>query len=190
MKVTSIEGPVISLTENVLGALNGTEGQLVQFASGTDKIELAAAGGTAIGVVEGRLQDGSAGVAVRLLNAGGIVRMKQSAAIVPGARVRVAASGLIQTLAGTGNFPVVGVKIGTANGAANDIVQVLVIASAVPPVAQSAVTNIGSAGILALSVGASYVQAEVQALRAQLAAVSLDLAAMRTVLATAGLTTT
>lgn len=189
MKTTEIEECNQTFVETVLDALSGKEGELVQFTSGANTIELCSTG-TPIGVYLGKLQAGNLNCGVRLLTAEGTIRVKQAGAIPVGTLVKRSTSKVASAATPAAGQVLIGIKKAPAtNGAAGDIIEIIPLRgvySPVVPVATTAKTNGGSTAILALAVGGTYSQAEVQALRAQIAAVSADLEALRANLVTSG----
>lgn len=126
-KTTYTDNAYRTFVEQVAGALDGKEDYLVALGSNDDAVQLAGSG-LAIGAIQSKLQPGDTAVNVRLLGKGGTVRMIQSGAIAKGARViaDTAASGQVKALPGTtGTYRVLGIKLSTGNGAANDVIEVL-----------------------------------------------------------------
>lgn len=188
MKTTPNLGPTQTFAEAVLDALAGKENELVQFASGTRTIELCTSG-EPIGVYEGKLQEGDINCTVRMLTAEGTIRVKQAGAIAIGARVKRSSSKVATAATPAAGQVLIGVKVAPAsNGSADDIIEVLPLRglfTPVVPVASTAATT-SAATINALAVGASYTQAEIQALRTETAKIATDLAAIRANLVTGG----
>jgi hypothetical protein len=94
MKISYVDGPYRSFTQNVADALVGKEGLAVELVS-ADKVQLLAAA-LPIGINYGRLE-GSQAVSIRLLGKGGTLRGIASAAIAVGAAVKLGAGGKFVT---------------------------------------------------------------------------------------------
>lgn len=185
MKTISQFGPVVSFQETTLNALFGYEDRLVTM-SAAGKIALSAgtAGEKVVGVYTGRLQSGSPECAVHLLNGGGIVRVKQGAAIAGGTYLMSAANGKV--VAADGTSPIVGIKVGTgANGADNDIIGMLPV---LPGLVHQTFPALGNSNgeISGLTISHTYSQAEIQALQTKAEELADDVRALRTSLIAAG----
>lgn len=128
-QVTYVDGNRRSFTEKSDVNLDGKEFELVQLITDGETVKLRTDGAIALGVYEGKLINGQHEVTVRTLGSGGTYRVRQSAAIVPGARVMADSDNptKVKTAAANGALPVrtLGIKLGTANGAAGDIIEVL-----------------------------------------------------------------
>ena len=129
MKTPLTEGPKKTFQENVLDALLTHECELVEFHTTTGKIQLYTSGNP-IGVFEGKLQAGSINCTVRLFNAEGTMRVKQSGAINPGDRVRPniggTASYVESAATPSAGTKVLGIKISPQSaGAAGDIIEIM-----------------------------------------------------------------
>lgn len=183
MKTLQVDGPVVTFQEVTLDALVGKEGYAVEVTS-AGKIQLHASG-EPIGIYEGKLIAGSPNCAVRLLTGGSIVRFIQSAAIVPGVRVKSVAG---KATTAAINNDAIGIKIGSTNGAADDMISVLVFPKQVNLVGGVTIAaQTGTAAALdALTFSATVTQAEAEALRDETADIAADVLALRTALINAG----
>lgn len=128
-QVTYVDGNRRSFTEKSDVNLDGKEFELVQLITDGETVKLRTDGAIALGVYEGKLINGQHEVTVRTLGSGGTFRVRQSAAITPGTRVMADSDNptKVKTAAANGALPVrtLGVKLGTTNGAAGDIIEVL-----------------------------------------------------------------
>lgn len=129
-KITEQEGCTISLEEAVAGALTNKEDLLVSI-DNTGKAVLFDGTYPAIGVMKGKLTPDSTAVTVRLLNGEGTVRVIQSAAITPGARVAgVNASARVVTAGAAARS--LGIKLSPFAGAAGDVIEVIPLVELLP----------------------------------------------------------
>jgi hypothetical protein len=150
-----IEENVQSYEEVVVGALANKVNYLVEL-SAAGKIQLAQ-NGIALGAIKGQMAPGDLTRPVRLLGKDGTVKVIQSAAIAPGARVilDVANPGKVKALpTGTpGVYRSLGIKespaeYGTANGAAGDAI--IIVDQIETVIVASADTITGAADLAAL----------------------------------------
>lgn len=181
-----------SYEEVVGGALANKVNHLVELAA-TGKIQLAQ-NGIALGAIRGQMAPGDLVRPVRLLGKDGTVKVIQSAAIAPGARVilDVANPGKVKALpTGTpGTYRSLGIKespaeVGTANGAAGDVIvivdtpETVIVATAVAIASVQEATANGAdpatTQALANSLKAKYntLQTDVANLRAALLAATI-----------------
>ena len=211
MNIVPTLGPVMSFTEDST-SLDGKEDLLLALNSdGTVKLN---AGAIPIGVMQSKLQEGEAAVSVRLLGAGGTFRCIQNAAIAVGARVMVDTSAKTKVItATTSGLPVrsLGIKVAdssnTASGAAGDVIEVMdlqelvtaldaAVAVSLTQVALTdssggtadntiaAITEAGTAG----SADTTPVKNAIADLTAAVNKARVDIAAIKAVLDTAGIT--
>ena len=121
-KITITDGPYVTFTEAVAGALDNKEDHLVAL-DNTGKLVLFTGSAPAIGVMVGKLQAGQSAVQVRLLGKGGTVRVIQNAAITPGARVMaVNANARVVTIGAAARS--LGFKLTDSAGAAGDVIEI------------------------------------------------------------------
>jgi hypothetical protein len=123
-KITAQNGPTITLEEAVAGALRGKEDLLVSL-DAHGKAVLFDGTAPAIGVYVSRLDPESTALEIRLLNAGGTVRVIQGVAIAPGSRVAgVAASARVAVASAPGRS--LGFKLAPDSaGAAGDVIEII-----------------------------------------------------------------
>lgn len=116
--------------EEVAGALDGKEFQLVEPGTADNSVKLNTAVGNAIGVMFSKLQQATGrkdDVTVRLLGGEGTVKMIQNAAIAYGARVMCDSTSptRVKTVPGTtGTYRSIGRKVSQGGGAAGDVIEV------------------------------------------------------------------
>lgn len=89
-KITYVDSPYRSFTQNVADALVGKEGLAVEIVT-ADKVQLLAAA-LPVGIIQQRLE-GSQAVSVRLLGKGGTLRGIAGGVIAAGGAVKLAAGG-------------------------------------------------------------------------------------------------
>jgi hypothetical protein len=126
---TRNDTPFVTFLEETVGALDGKEGYLLMLGTNENTVKLATSGDVAIGVMAGKLQNGSIGdgaVNVRLLGKGGTVKVKAGGIIAKGARVIWGTGGVVltQTLT-TGSYRTLGRKLGQGSSALNDVIEIL-----------------------------------------------------------------
>lgn len=114
------DGPTRTFQEETLGAFDNKQNLLVKQASAANEIMLAAATTDhPIGVCQSKLHDGSLDVPVRLLNAGGTVKITLGGTVALGAAVMPTTAGKVLTH--SGSTRVVGRVLQA--GVANDVVE-------------------------------------------------------------------
>lgn len=150
-QVTNVDGHRRSFTEKSDVDLNGSEFELVQLITDGETVKLRTDGAIALGVYEGKLVNDQKELTVRLLGAGGTFRVKQSAAIAPGARVMADSDNptKVKTAAANGALPVrtLGIKLGTASGAAGDIIEVLDVQESITALDAAAAFSVTQAAL-------------------------------------------
>lgn len=123
-KVTAQSGETITIEEAVPGSLTGKDDHLLSL-NANGKAVLFDGTAPAIGTHNGKLAPDSTVINVRLLNAGGTVRMIQNVAITPGIRVAGVSANARVAVAAT-PARALGIKIAPpAAGAAGDVIEVI-----------------------------------------------------------------
>ena len=126
---TYVEGNYRTFQEEVAGALDGKEYQLVEPGTADNSVKLNT-GANPIGTLHMKLQSATGekdDVSVRLLSGSGTTKMIQNAAIAYGAKVMPAAANYarVMTVLGTsGSHRVIGRKVSEGGGAAGDVIEV------------------------------------------------------------------
>lgn len=124
---TTQEGPYLTFAEGTAGALTGKEYFVVELDAPENSVKLfsATAGTVAVGALPAtsKRQPGDTEVTVRMFGRGGTVKLKQSAAIAKGARLKAVAGGQVATAAAGDRS--IGIKLTQGGGAAGDVIEVL-----------------------------------------------------------------
>lgn len=127
---TWVEESYRTFQEEVIGALDGKEFQLLEPGTADNSVKLNATLGHAFGVMFEKLQPGTGkldDISVRLLNGEGTVKMIQNGAIAYGARVMEDSTALTkvkQVPGTTGTYRAIGFKVNKGGGAAGDVIEV------------------------------------------------------------------
>lgn len=123
--ITKLDGAYGSFREAVADALVGKEGYLVELVT-ADTVQLVATVGKEFGVID--FTDKTTGdVRVRFLNAPGIAKFVQGAAIAGGAKIKAAVGGKVVTAASVGDRTL-GIKHAPfTNGANGDVISAITI---------------------------------------------------------------
>lgn len=128
---TYVDESYRTFQEEVAGALDGKENNLVELGAADNSIKLNATLGHAIGVMREKLQPGTGrkdDVTVRMLGKEGTCKVIQNAAINYGVRVMEDATALTKVKAvpgTTGTYRSIGLKLSQGGGAQNDEIEIL-----------------------------------------------------------------
>lgn len=128
---TYVEESYRTFQEEVAGALDGKQFNLVALGTADNTIKLNATLGQAIGVFFAKLQPGTGrkdDCSVRMLGKEGTVKVIQNAAIAYGARVMEDSTALtkVKPVPGTtGTYRSIGLKVSEGGGAQNDVIEIL-----------------------------------------------------------------
>lgn len=123
-QITNTDGEYGSFIEETPGELTGKEDYLVEFGAADGTVKLLATVGQEIGTVA-LIDPATRAISVRFLNAGGLIKCVQSAAIAHKAQVMGVVGGKVATATATNR--VIGRKYAPAagGGANNDRIGVL-----------------------------------------------------------------
>ena len=123
------DSPYKTFKEETVGALDGKEGYLLMLGTAENTVKLATSSDVAIGVMAGKLQNGSLGdgaVNVRMLGKGGTVKVVAGGVIPKGSRVVWGTGGkAVVQPASAGSYRTLGRKLTHGSSADNDVIEIL-----------------------------------------------------------------